>query len=178
MRLYAFLISSSILGLATAFPRADYGAGNHKGKVCTLEKSATKTKEDCFYEPECEDKCQDVTKNVCKPVEEQDCKIVDVPECKIIEEDRCSLVYENMLVDDCVTRAGMVCKNNTRTQCIDVEETKCETQYEAITEDVCNTVIENDCHKLEKEVCKNFPEDVCKIVDTIEIQQKCEPFIR
>ena len=58
------LISSALLGLSFAFPRADFGSNNHRGKVCTLEKSATKSKEDCFYEPECEDKCQDVTKNV------------------------------------------------------------------------------------------------------------------
>ena len=58
------LISSALLGLGSAFPRADFGSINHKGKVCTLEKSSIKTKEDCFYEPECEDKCQDVTNNV------------------------------------------------------------------------------------------------------------------
>ena len=78
-------------------------------------------------------------------------------------------------MDDCVTRAGMVCKDNTRTQCIDVEEEKCETKYEPVTKDVCKTVIENDCHKLEKNVCKKFPEMVCKIVDMKEIQNKCEP---
>ena len=51
-----------MLGLAYGYPKADFG--NHKGKVCTLEKSATKTKADCFYEPECEDVCKDVTNNV------------------------------------------------------------------------------------------------------------------
>ena len=58
----AFVISSSVLAFTHAYPKADFGG--HKGKVCTLEKSATKTKADCFYEPECEDVCKDVTKNV------------------------------------------------------------------------------------------------------------------
>ena len=115
---------------------------------------------------------------VCAPIDEEECEVVTVPECKTVNDESCEVVYKSQEVHDCVTRAGLVCKNNTRVQCINIEETKCETQYETVTEDECNIVVDNECHKLENEVCKKFPEEVCKIVAAKETQKKCETIVR
>ena len=65
------LLSSAVLGLGSAFPRADFGSDEHHHhhhdaaeKVCILKRSATKVKDDCFLEPECQNNCQDVTRTV------------------------------------------------------------------------------------------------------------------
>ena len=64
------------MGLGSALPRADFGGGNvhhhhhaHDAapageKKCTLERSLTETNPECFLEPECENKCEDVTRTV------------------------------------------------------------------------------------------------------------------
>ena len=72
----------------------------------------------------------------------------------------------------------MVCRNETRTECIQITEKKCETQYESVTKDECKTVPDKECHTLEKNVCKDFPETVCEIVNVKQQQNKCEVVLK
>jgi hypothetical protein len=82
-----FLLSSAVLGLGSAYPRADFGSDEHHHdhhhdaaeKVCTLERSATKVKNDCFLEPECQNNCQDVTRTVkIKLIHNKPVKIISI----------------------------------------------------------------------------------------------------
>ena len=125
-----------MFGLSLAFPRADFGGHDHSNhnhadkvdKKCTLERSLAKTGPECFLEPECENKCEDVTRTVCNPFQENECNSFDVPSCKIVQEEKCETVYDTKLEEECCTKNVTVCNNVPRTECKVVLENKCETR--------------------------------------------------
>ena len=54
-------------------------------KTCTLVRSNEKTSEDCFSEPECEEKCGEVKGDNCKEQQGKQCRTEYKEQCRVVE---------------------------------------------------------------------------------------------
>ena len=58
-------------------------------KNCTLVRSDEKTSEDCFSEPECEEKCGEVKGDNCKVQQGKQCRTEYEEQCTVVEVEVC-----------------------------------------------------------------------------------------
>ena len=54
-------------------------------KTCTLVRSNEKTSEDCFSEPECEEKCGEVKGDNCKEQQGKQCRTEYKEQCRVVQ---------------------------------------------------------------------------------------------
>ena len=54
-------------------------------KTCTLIRSNEKTSEDCFSEPECEEKCGEVKGDNCKEQQGKQCRTEYKEQCRVVQ---------------------------------------------------------------------------------------------
>ena len=75
-----------MLQLVKANPR------NHKS--CQLRKSSRKISNDCFSEPQCEEKCGFVNRQACTIKQELECNIVQESVCAVMQDKECSTIED------------------------------------------------------------------------------------
>merc|ERR1711952_425377 len=109
--------------------------------VCTLKKSPTKTKEDCFYEPECDDTLEVVPAQNKHHIVETECKKVAAEECNP------ETVIKKKPVQETV--------------CTTVPENKCETVIKQEQDNECKIVAKNVCELVDKPSTKFIQQSEC-----------------
>ena len=83
---------------------------NTPHKECKLIKSTTAINQMCFYEPECQNICQNVPQQVCQPSVEQVCNQINVTACNVVQEEVCQTNYVTQFENKCETKLEEKCR--------------------------------------------------------------------